>query len=304
MTLSSLVVPVRPEALTSTTEPAEAFARLQGIIEAVSDEQLVAINVDIPTVVSMVRARVPRLQTLAAGIDPGGPRFDLSCFARLPTIAQALIHAHADFMTAAAPVSDDLGALQEIGLALRTRLLDDASYLVKKGLLEAGRLEQIKGLAGFRNLAFDLLGLVQLFEDAWAVAAQKSAVDKEDLGKASLVANRILDALAAREQSAAASAKAAVVRQKAYSLFFHDYDAVQRIVHFVRWAEDDADDVAPSLFTGRRTSRRGSKTTPATPVAPSMPATPSTPGPLATPAAHTPEAPRVPGGPGGSPFIS
>jgi len=34
------------------------------------------------------------------------------------------------------------------------------------------------------------------------------------------------------------------------------YDHVRRIISFLRWNEDDVDQIAPSLYAGRTTGRR------------------------------------------------
>lgn len=301
MTLSPVAVPVLPAHLLPATDPATAFAQVSSLIEAVPEDQLVVINVDIPMVAALVLARASRLQTLVESASKQVPPFEVARFGRLPTVALALIHAHASYMIAAAPVVDDLAALQESGQTLRARLTEDAMYLVKKGALQASQLDQIKGILGYRNLAVDLLALVQLFRTDAAVGP-KSWASEEDLGKAEAVGARILQALTARDQLAAASAKAGLVRQKAYSLLFHEYDDIRSVVSYLRWKQDDADSFAPSLFSARRTSRRDRTAPPAPPVVSPSPSREED-GRGVSPA-PAPMPPVPPGHQGGSPFIS
>ena len=315
MPLYPLFVPALPANLAPAADPAVAYAEMLPLIEAVTPEQLVAINLDVPAVVSVVLDHGPQLQTLTADIAEELPKFDTSRLIRLPKIALAVAHAHSMAMTAAAAVTDDLSALLEIGLVLRTRLTDDMSYMIKKGVLQAQQLDQVKGLPGYRNVAFDLMALTNVLQQGGA--SQKSLASDDDLTKAREVAARIIQALTAREQLAAETAKATVMRQKAYTLLFRECDAIQRVVSYLRWEQDDADTFAPSIFSVRRRPRKAVATAPGTPAAPGTPGTPAVLGAIpAIPAVHTltqasalplpaaSEAPVPPGHQGGSPFIS
>ena len=62
-------------------------------------------------------------------------------------------------------------------------------------------------------------------------------------------------------------------RARAFTLFFNAYDQCRRAVGYLRWNEDDADQVAPTLFTGR--ARRASSAEPAPAESPA--ATPAAP---------------------------
>ena len=44
---------------------------------------------------------------------------------------------------------------------------------------------------------------------------------------------------------------AAERRLRAFALFMRAYDACRRAIAYLRWDEDDADTIAPSLFKGR-----------------------------------------------------
>ena len=77
------------------------------------------------------------------------------------------------------------------------------------------------------------------------------------------------------------------IRSRALGLLVKTYGETRRMLTYVRWWEDDADSIAPSLWSGRRrsTSSRGIDTPPAgenpqpvTPVAPIVPI--PTPGPI------------------------
>ncbi len=256
MTLPFVYVPPQPANLESLLDPEQAFARVLPQIEAVADEQLVAINVDIPATVERLLACTPRLESLSGDAALQLARFDAGRFSGLRELALALSQAHILFLSRAAPVAEDLAALQEAAVALRDRLGNDAEYLAKRGVLEARRLEKIRFLNGYRNAAYDLMALARLFRDEWKNLSSKSAVTEGELSQAETVARRVLQAISTREQQAEEAARSALVRQRAYSLVFREYEAIRRVVFFLRWEQEDAESFAPSLFAGRRAPHR------------------------------------------------
>lgn len=44
----------------------------------------------------------------------------------------------------------------------------------------------------------------------------------------------------------------ALERQQAYTLFVNAYDQIRRAISFLRWDQGDADEIAPSLFGGKK----------------------------------------------------
>ena len=68
------------------------------------------------------------------------------------------------------------------------------------------------------------------------------------------------------------------------------YDTARRAVGYLRWNENDADTIAPSLYAGRNTGRKkaGPDVAQTPKPAPSTPATPAEPGPAASPSVGTP----------------
>lgn len=305
MTLSFVYVPPQPASLASPLDPEQAFARVLPRIEAVADEQLVAINVDIPATVERLLACLPKLEGLRGDAALRLACFDAGRFSGLRELVLALSQAHILFLSRTVPVAEDLATLQEAAVALRNRLGDDAEYLVKRGVLDVRWLEKIKFLNGYRNVAYDLMALVRLFREDWKKLSSKSAVTEGDLSQAEAVARRVLQAVSTREQQAEEAARSALVRQRAYSLVFREYEAIRSAVFFLRWEQEDAESFAPSLFAGRRSPRRDrpQPTTGATAGSPAVG------GAGASPVASPPVAPadkgsaEVPAGHlGGSPF--
>jgi hypothetical protein len=93
-----------------------------------------------------------------------------------------------------------------------------------------------------------------------------------------------LRAIGEKEQAPAVVADASARRARAFTLFVRAYDQVRRAVTYLRWEDDDADLIAPSLYRGRGAAKpkadgdvapapSADKTAPATPSVATTPAT-------------------------------
>jgi hypothetical protein len=59
-----------------------------------------------------------------------------------------------------------------------------------------------------------------------------------------------------REKGTARLRAAADIRVRAFTLLTRRYDQARRAVTYLRWAEDDVQKIAPSLYTGRGGGKR------------------------------------------------
>jgi hypothetical protein len=73
---------------------------------------------------------------------------------------------------------------------------------------------------------------------------------KADVTAASRVALRLTRLLGEREQGAVKLAEATELRQRAFTLFSRTYDEVRAGLAYVRRRTDDAEDIAPNLYSG------------------------------------------------------
>ena len=71
MSLPALTVSPLPAPLTQLPNPMAAYTQVLPLLASLPDDQLVAVNVDIPTVVAKIPARVERLQTLIPEVQWG-----------------------------------------------------------------------------------------------------------------------------------------------------------------------------------------------------------------------------------------
>lgn len=270
----------------------EAYERQLPAMMALDPHELANLNIDVPSVVTLILGVLPKIQPLRAAAKAKLPDFDLSHFDTLEGRTLALAHAHALATSAAAP-SQELVALNDEGVQLRASLAKDADALASHGLLEAHRLAELKGPVGYRNVAMDLIALANLVRESWPKIAGKTAITPATVDRADQLADRLLNAVGAHEQAPTVTAEASVIRQRAFTLFVRDYDQVRRAVTYLRWDDGDADAIAPSPYVARGSTHKKAELTP-------------TPQPTPSPAPQpAPSAAPVPVGmPGGSPYVT
>src|SRR5262249_38423350 len=145
-------------------------------------------------------------------------------------------------------------------------LLSDAEALARRGLLPVDVVEHIRSGQGQVDKANDLVALSALFTLHWAEVKEKTAATEEEVARAAVLGPLFLSALGARDHGTAVTpSDASVLRAKAFTLFVRTYDEARRAAAYLRWHEDDVDDLVPSLYKGR-----GGRPSP-TPAAPSPP---------------------------------
>ena len=281
-----------------TPEPHEgtsfrlAFEKHLPAMNALAEGELLRPNVDVPTVVPRLLGALPALRSLRPEIAKKLPEHDLTLLDNLETFTLALAHAHALTLAVSERPSGDLAALNAEASELREGLLADARHLARHKLVDAGRLDDIKGLSGYRQVAFELLALAALLRQSWSAISGKTPLSLDQLDRAERLARQIIDLLAAREQQGESSTEAIQLRQRAYTLFFRAYTETKRAVTYLRWNEGDVDTLCPSLFSGRRTRRTEPEEPEESTDAPAPPVVPPV----------TPATPVGPGLPGGNPF--
>jgi hypothetical protein len=233
----------------------EAYDRMLPEIRAVDPSDLVPLNIDVQTAYTTVIGALPNLRSVAADIQAAVIGFDPKSLDQLEDYARALASAHAICNMASTP-TESLPALAQAGAEIRENLLNDATALARRRLIDGERLKALKGPVGYRNLGFDLLELSTLLRSNWKAIENKTPVQLSELDEAQTMADRLLSAVGEREQSRAVVAEVAKIRHQAFSLLVKAYDQARRAVQFVRWNGDDAEDVAPSLYAARAAGRR------------------------------------------------
>jgi len=72
----------------------------------------------------------------------------------------------------------------------------------KKRLVDGGKLAEIRAGAGQVDLAADLIALGALFDTSWDQISTKTAIQREQVDRASLLGTELMVALGAREHAA------------------------------------------------------------------------------------------------------
>ena len=292
-----------------------AYEKALPASQALDVKQLIPINIDVPTAIATTLGKLPGIQALRNRAKALG-EFDITVFDELEGHALATGYAHIRYMGASAKPEAIL-ELNERAMRLRNTLYADAVALATRNLISGDRIGEFKATVGYKNLAFDLMALADLIRSNWSTVASKTAITTNDLDEAELLGDQLMSAVGAREQTPSSVADITVQRLRNFTLFVNSYDEVRRAVSFLRWREDDLEQVAPSLYSGRNNSnlrKKGSDTPPATDhapapasTAPALPGTVPLPAPAATiPATNTPaiNTASAPGLPGSSPFVS
>jgi hypothetical protein len=261
--------PATPPVQHEIKEFLAGFERVEAEVRAVPERDLVLVNLDVPSAVATALGAWPeivqRREEVAAlkGVD-------IAKFDKIRDYAFALGHAHSEYRAALGP-ADPIGTLAEEVTEAREQLFADAQGLGRRGLLEASRVEKLRSGVGYKNVAFDVLGLVGLFRERAQDLAGKTAVTAQELDQAAELAQRLVTAVGLKEQSPATITAAALLRQQAFTLFTQAYDEARRAIGFLRWHAGDSDTIAPSLWAGRG----GRKAAEPEPTAPIIAATPT-----------------------------
>lgn len=251
-----------------------AYDAIYPEIMALPDEDVSRVNIDLVGAVTTVLGVLPELRAMRGDIDVELPHFDLKRFDKLELYALALNHANALHRGALSPKT----ALTELGTTvtvIRDRLLGNARSLAEYGLIDGERLKECKTVNGYRPLATDVLTLVALYKEHWASIEHKTPLSFDALNEAGTRAVELLAAVGIKDQAPLTVGEALQAKQKAFKLLLHAYDDARRAVTYLRWHEDDADRIAPSLYAGRR-GRPRSDEAQAAAATPSNGAAPST----------------------------
>ncbi len=266
--------PARP----APCPPGQALEVLREELLAIDARDLHPVNVDVAAAAlvvigaaSEIRAYRPALAALCgeemcASID------------RLELVANATLNAQA--VLQAMGSSTEVQTLSAELVKLREALLAEVRALIAREVLPRGVIGELRGAHGFQNQFLDVLQLVSILKDQWEVVGPETGLSLAYIHRAEASANALATAVGIRKQ--AHRSPATDMRQRAYTLMATTYNEVRRMITFLRWNEDDADRIAPSLFRGRGKGRRR-KEPPAQDIA--------RPGPGAVVARHVPGAP-------------
>jgi hypothetical protein len=246
----------RMVAAATSEEARHAFERIEPRFKELAAGELVAITVDIARAASIVLGAEAGIRALQPQIEAKLPEFDVGQIESLRDMALAAWYVHA----AIAPEVDEgeVKRLVSEATPLKRSMLVQADALADRGLLDAQRIAIIRAGRGSRDLANDMVALSAMFRQSWGEVEGKTAVTIEELDRAAELGTKLIFAIGARDVAPALpgiGGDAGELRVRAFSLLVNTYDQVRRAVEYLRWDAGDAQEIAPSVYTGSRTRR-------------------------------------------------
>ena len=254
--MSNVNVPI-PETVTTEAAPAApeqkkasvAYDAVFSEIEAVPQDEVLRVNLDISRAVSRVLGALPAINALRPQMTTL-PGFDASKHDKLETYALAAWYAH---ILAMPPSSTDspLQPLLVEAAPLRDDMLKAAEMLAHFGIFDQAHVDDIRRGSGYIDVANDLVSLHAIFKKKWSEVAAKTPITPQQVDRAEELGTEVLTKLGARLQpngEPIITGEAVARRARAFTLFMGAYDRVRRHVSFLRWDDGDAELIAPSVF--------------------------------------------------------
>jgi hypothetical protein len=233
----------------------QAFEQVKGEIQAIPEENFVAVSLDIPATVITVQGAYPEIIALRPEFVAHLPTFEISKLDKLEVYALAMFCTQADYKAATEP-APSLVELANSAVETRTVLLSDVNALISRGLLAGGVIIGLQGVNGYKNLMMDIGTLAGILRKHAAKIAERTSVKPAELSAAEDLANRLGKAVGLRDQSPQIIAEASRNRQAAFTLFLHAYEEVRTGIHYLLRKGGDADSIAPSLYANRGLRRK------------------------------------------------
>jgi hypothetical protein len=227
-----------------------ALEKVKRDLDSLEPEDLVAINIDPLGAVVTARGAYKKILVYHDQIA-ALPGFNLDYLEQFDTYARAA-HYTQTLLISPSTSSESFQELVAEASALRENFLAEATLLVTRGILAENALACLKGAVGFQNIASDVMMLSNLLRGVWPQIAARTLVTEAELDRAEVLSDLVVNDLGQREQAPATIAEVALNRQKTFTLFMTAYDQLRRAISYLRWNEGDADEIAPSLYSGRK----------------------------------------------------
>jgi hypothetical protein len=233
---------------------------------------------------SLERLRSYRAAIHAEFDDEGTDHLDA-----LEAIAYATRQADIELLAAddGESVSDRFAQLLESHALLET----DCDALANRKLLDRARIDAGRSVQGQAATITSTLVLVSLLRESWRTIQHKTPLTEEDLTRIAQEAQD-LDALLNQRSEGTHRLEAQALRSRALSELVRHHGEVRRRIQYLRYWHGDTDEIAPSLWAGRR---RKNKDAPHDPNEPRVPI--PTPGPKDGPGPFITEDPDDPNDP-------
>jgi hypothetical protein len=222
-------------------------------LKALPESEVKQINLDTQSTIATVLGVLVKMRAFREQIAQL-PGHDMTQFDALERYVGTMSQADAYHTIATSP-PDDLTEVQAEGVALREVFYTDAQVQVRRGLISADALKDLKGAVGYKNVAADLQSLSTVYFSNWDKLSSTTSVKQAEIERAQQLSFHLFRGIGQREQSPALVEQTADMRARAFTLLTNAYDNARRAIIYLRWHEGDADLIAPSLFAGRSNGR-------------------------------------------------
>jgi len=229
--------------------PQQIYERLVPELKALPANELVAVNLDVPSVVITALGVFQRIAELRGTLQSTLCDFDAEQFDKLRDYAYALLQAHVYLRIAIRP-ADGLQEVVKNATQLRQTLLLTARLLVGRGLLPERPLKRLRRRKGYINLADDINTLTCLLRNHWSVIADRCGITAEDLRQSELLTLELMHIVGSRRCKVEKIPEAADMRIRAFTACTRAYDNIRRGIVYLRRHEGDAESLMPSLYKG------------------------------------------------------
>jgi hypothetical protein len=176
---------------------------------------------------------------------------------RLATTAHAA--RQADLEYSLAQPADDLSPLAEEVSDVYGMLMADATSFAKRKLIDGATLDKAREIKGYQALSESTLKLVAILRENWAALEGRGILTKHDLDRAEHLVRVLTTALAYRDENVDL-VPARELRARALSELAREYGELRRMMLFLRHYQGDTDEIIPSLWALRGSSRRTDRT--------------------------------------------
>lgn len=232
-----------------------ALEQIRPEFKELTRKELAVLNVDPLAAVATVQGALPGLLLLRPQFESALRDFDFQYLDNLNLYALALIQSHSLYQSASSP-PENLPELVAETKQLCSLLLSDVTVLARRGYIKGVRVHELGRFGSYKGIASDILALVAVLRADWNAVSSNCGVTELELNRAEVLGEQLIRLLGFRDRCSMLVANAALERQKVFTLFVRAYDNVRRAVTYVRWHDNDAEKIAPSLYSGKKVNRK------------------------------------------------
>lgn len=256
---SESAAPVKPQTLREATANAThafgfrgAYLQLKPNYDGMPADKLPPVTLDVNKIIVLGMGVLPEVEKLRPVIQDECPRLPGDLIDQVRYALFGLAHANILKQVAAAGgPSEGAGDAAEPLRVVRAYLVSDVTPLVARRIVAPEAIALTQGNSP-RNVAFDVLRLVEVADSNYHHLEGQSKTTRADLQAAAKAAQELLEQLGAREQASESAEDSTLTRMRALAYFVALYEELRWGVRFVRRHYKDAHTIMPSLFTLRK----------------------------------------------------